>query len=69
MPGCQVHVNSLEKVVERSDDCFLKPTLPHEITGRYQAGTMFITGIAYFQKKWFMYYGTADSYVGVAISQ
>jgi beta-1,2-mannosidase len=62
-------VNNLEKVIDRTDDCFLKPTLPHEITGQYQAGTMFVTGIAYFQKKWFMYYGTADSYVGVAISQ
>lgn len=57
------------KVIGRSDTCFLKPTLPHEITGQYKAGTTFSEALIYFNNKWFLYYGTADSYVGLAISK
>ena len=62
-------VNNPEKVTWRSDTCLLKPTLPHEITGQYSAGTTFAEGLVLFKSKWFLYYGTADSYVGVAISK
>jgi predicted GH43/DUF377 family glycosyl hydrolase len=58
-----------ESVIERSDSCFLKPTLPHETSGQYQAGTTFSEGLVYFKGKWFLYYGTADSFVGLAISK
>lgn len=58
-----------EKVLERSDSCFLKPTLPHERTGQYLAGTTFAEGLVFFQDKWFLYYGTADSFVGLAIAR
>jgi predicted GH43/DUF377 family glycosyl hydrolase len=61
--------NDPEKVISRSDTSFLRPTLPHEITGQYTAGTTFAEGMVYFQNKWFLYYGTADSFVGVAISK
>jgi predicted GH43/DUF377 family glycosyl hydrolase len=47
----------------------LKPTLPHEVSGQYQAGTTFAEGLVFFKGKWFLYYGTADSFVGVAISK
>lgn len=57
-----------EKVIYRSDRDLLRPTLPHEVTGQYQSGTTFAEGLVYFQSRWFLYYGTADSYVGVAIS-
>ena len=57
-----------EKVLWRSDSYFLKPTLPHEITGQYKSGTTFAEGLVYYKSKWFLYYGTADSFVGVAIS-
>lgn len=60
--------NNLEKVLERSDTCFLRPTLPHEITGQYQAGTTFSEALVWFKNKWFLYYGTADSFVGLAIT-
>jgi beta-1,2-mannosidase len=60
--------NDLQKVLERSDTCFVKPTLPHEKNGQYQAGTTFSEGLVFFNDKWFMYYGTADSYVGVAVA-
>jgi len=62
-------VNDLETIVSRTDQCILKPSLPHEITGQYKAGTTFSEGLVYFQGKWFLYYGTADSYVGVAIAK
>jgi beta-1,2-mannosidase len=56
-----------EKVISRSDTCLLKPSLPHEISGQYHAGTTFSEALVYFQSKWFLYYGTADSFVGVAV--
>jgi predicted GH43/DUF377 family glycosyl hydrolase len=43
--------------------------LPHEITGQYKAGTTFSEGLVYFKGKWYLYYGTADSFVGVAIAK
>lgn len=55
-------------VLQRSDSCILKPTLPHEMTGQYKAGTVFGEGLVYFNGTWFLYFGTADSYVGVAES-
>ena len=61
--------NNPEKVIQRSDSCFLKPTLPHEVTGQYLAGTTFSEALIYFKNKWFLYYGTADSFVGLAISE
>jgi beta-1,2-mannosidase len=58
-----------EKVVSRLDTCLLKPSLPHEITGQYSAGTTFSEGLVWFNSEWYLYYGTADSFVGVAISK
>jgi len=57
------------KVLSRSDTCLLKPSLPHEITGQYKSGTTFAEGLVRFESKWFLYYGTADSYVGLAIAE
>ena len=44
----------------------LKPEMPYEKTGQYLAGTTFAEGLVYFHKHWFLYYGCADSLVGVA---
>jgi predicted GH43/DUF377 family glycosyl hydrolase len=59
----------LQTMLIRSDDPLLKPTLPHEVSGQYAAGTTFGEGLLFYNKKWFLYYGTADSFVGVAISK
>lgn len=59
--------NDPTKIINRLDECFIKPDLPHEMRGQYKAGTTFIEGLVYFKKKWFLYYGTADSMVGVAV--
>jgi beta-1,2-mannosidase len=61
-------VHHLEKVIGRLDEPFLQPSLPHEITGQYKAGTTFAEALVYFKNKWFLYYGTADSFVGVAVT-
>ncbi len=58
----------LTTVISRTDSYLLKPTLPHEITGQYKSGTTFAEGLVFFKGRWFLYYGTADSYVGVATS-
>jgi beta-1,2-mannosidase len=62
-------INNPENVISRSDTCLLKPTLTHELSGQYKSGTTFSEGLVYFHGKWFLYYGTADSFVGVAISE
>jgi beta-1,2-mannosidase len=56
------------KVLARSDTPFFKPELPWERTGQYSAGTTFLEGLVLFHHKWFLYYGAADTYVGVAVA-
>jgi len=56
------------QVLYRSDTCLLKPSLPHELSGQYTSGTTFAEGLVYYKYRWFLYYGTADSFVGVALS-
>ena len=60
--------NDPTKVLDRLEEPFICPSLAHETTGQYAAGTTFIEGLVYFQDKWFLYYGTADSMVGLAIA-
>jgi beta-1,2-mannosidase len=56
------------KLLDRLDQPFLAPATPFERTGQYKEGTTFAEGLVYFKKKWFLYYGAADSFVGVAIA-
>lgn len=67
--GGQVLFNKEDptKLLARLEQPFICPDLPHEITGQYQAGTTFIEGLVFFKNSWFLYYGTADSMVGLAI--
>ena len=53
------------KLLDRSETPFLKPELPFEKSGQYKDGTTFVEGLVRFQGKWYLYYGTADSMVGV----
>ena len=55
------------KLIERLDIPVLKPEADFERTGQYAAGTVFSEGLVYRKGKWFLYYGCADSRVGVAI--
>jgi predicted GH43/DUF377 family glycosyl hydrolase len=56
-----------EVFLRRLDTPFICPSLPHEISGQYKAGTTFTEGLVLYKHQWFLYYGTADSMVGVAI--
>jgi predicted GH43/DUF377 family glycosyl hydrolase len=57
------------KMLARLETPFICPSLPHEVSGQYKAGTTFIEGLVYYKNKWFLYYGTADSMVGLAIKE
>ena len=57
------------KLLDRADRPFLRPTEDYERTGQYPEGTTFVEGLVPFNGRWFLYYGSADSRVGVAISQ
>jgi predicted GH43/DUF377 family glycosyl hydrolase len=56
-------------LVARADGPMFKPELPFERSGQYVAGTTFVEGLVYFHHRWFLYYGCADSYVGVAVRE
>jgi beta-1,2-mannosidase len=56
-----------QKLLARAAQPFFKPQEPWEQSGQYAAGTTFAEGLVFFQKKWFLYYGCADSRVGVAV--
>lgn len=60
-------VNDPTKVIARLDKPFLVPSEPFEKSGQYPAGTVFVEGLVFYKNKWFLYYGCADSRVGVAI--
>lgn len=57
------------KLLDRTEKPFLKPELPFEKSGQYVDGTTFVEGLVYFKNQWFLYYGTADSMVGVVVSK
>lgn len=56
-----------ERVLARLDEPFFIPEASFEKSGQYPAGTVFIEGLAHKDGKWYLYYGCADSRVGVAI--
>ena len=56
------------RLLERQAEPFICPDLPHEVSGQYASGTTFIQGLVHFRGRWFLYYGTADSMVGLAIA-
>lgn len=62
-------IKNPSRLISRSYTYFIKPDLPHEIKGQYKAGTTFVEGLVFFKEKWFLYYGTADSMVGVAVKE
>lgn len=55
------------RYVTRLDNAFFRPTTDFERSGQYSAGTVFIEGLVLKAKKWYLYYGCADSMVGVAV--
>src|ERR1700733_14841207 len=54
-------------LLARTEKPFFKPEKSWGQSGQYAAGTTFAEGLVFFQGKWFMYCGGADSRVGVAV--
>ncbi len=58
--------NDPTRVLRRLDHNFIHPDRPYEITG--QVGQVcFVEGLADFNGRWLLYYGTADSRIAVAV--
>jgi beta-1,2-mannosidase len=55
------------KLMARPNTPFFQPELPWEQSGQYAAGTTFAEGLVWFHERWLLYYGCADSRVGVAM--
>jgi beta-1,2-mannosidase len=60
--------NDPGKLLARTGKPFFQPKLPWEQSGQYAAGTTFAEGLVWFHDRWVLYYGCADSRVGVAMS-
>ncbi len=58
--------NNPEKVIDRSDSNFFKPDKDYEMIGQIN-NVCFLEGLVPFKSKWFLYYGTADSKIAVAV--
>ena len=58
--------NDPTKVMKRLEKNFMQPDKPYEITGQVNR-VCFVEGLAQFKNKWFLYYGTADSKIAVAV--
>ncbi|NND34382.1 MAG: glycosidase [Saprospiraceae bacterium] len=55
------------KLIDRSSSYFIHPDKDYEKIGEVNE-VCFVEGMVYFKNKWFLYYGTADSKIAVAVS-
>jgi predicted GH43/DUF377 family glycosyl hydrolase len=55
-----------DQLIARTETPVLQPALAWEKSGQYAAGTTFGEGLVLFHGEWWLYYGSADSFVGVA---
>lgn len=55
-----------QNLIQRLEHHFFHPEKPYEITGQVN-NVVFLEGLAFFKGKWFLYYGTADSRIAVAV--
>jgi len=58
--------NNPIKLLDRTSEPFIRPTEAYEKTGQYTEGTTFVEALIPFHGRWLLYYGSADSRVGVA---
>ncbi|HEX5654161.1 MAG TPA: glycoside hydrolase family 130 protein [Chitinophagaceae bacterium] len=56
------------RVIDRSATYFIKPDKPYEINGQVNH-VCFVEGLVQYHGKWFLYYGTADSRIAVAVKE
>lgn len=60
--------NAPYKLLDRSNSYFIYPEKDYEIVGEVN-NVCFVEGLVYFNSKWFLYYGTGDSKIAVALSE
>ncbi len=58
--------NDPTRIIRRLDHYFMKPEEDYELTGEVN-NVCFIEGLAQFHNQYFLYYGTADSKIAVAV--
>jgi beta-1,2-mannosidase len=58
--------NDPSKIIQRLEKNFIKPDKAYETAGQVNQ-VCFLEGMAAFNGKWFLYYGTADSKIAVAV--
>ncbi|MFT4565253.1 MAG: putative GH43/DUF377 family glycosyl hydrolase, partial [Saprospiraceae bacterium] len=56
------------RLIDRSDEYFIHPDKHYERVGEVNE-VCFVEGLVYFKNKWFLYYGTADSKIAVAVAE
>jgi len=60
--------NDPVKLLDRSENYFIHPDKDYEKIGEVNE-VCFVEGLVYFKNKWFLYYGTADSKIAVAVKE
>ncbi len=60
--------NDPAKIISRMNNYFLKPEQSYELSGEVN-NVCFAEGLAFYKNKWWLYYGTADSKIAVAIKE
>jgi predicted GH43/DUF377 family glycosyl hydrolase len=55
-------------LLQRLDRCFIRPDKDYEIRGQVNQ-VCFLEGLIRFRSRWFLYYGTADSRIAVAVKE
>ena len=58
--------NAPYKLIDRTDKHFIHPDKDYEKVGEVNE-VCFVEGLVYFNDQWFLYYGTADSKIAVAV--
>jgi predicted GH43/DUF377 family glycosyl hydrolase len=58
--------NNPLKIIDRMNTWFIKPDKSYEISGQVN-NVCFIEGLAQYKNRWWLYYGTADSKIAVAV--
>jgi predicted GH43/DUF377 family glycosyl hydrolase len=56
------------KLIDRTKSNFIQPDKDYEKLGEVNE-VCFVEGLVYFKNKWFLYYGTADSKIAVAVKE
>lgn len=59
-------INEPYKLKDRTAKDFIHPDKPYERTGEVNE-VCFVEGLVHFNNRWFLYYGTADSRIAVAV--